>query len=110
MNRVSPIKTLAVFKLNIKNPKQAPTIMLPKTIISFTSKTIAITVRHVVIMADILVLKPSIPSVKFIALVVPSITNITKGIYKSIGSTMYFLANGINVSVPKCIPFVKYNV
>ena len=107
---VSPINTLAVFRLNIKNPKHDPTIILPKTITSFTSKIIAITVKHVAIIADILVLNPSIPSVKFIAFVVPNITNITKGIYKSIGNTIYFLAKGINVSVPKCIPLVKYNV
>lgn len=75
---VSPINTLAVFRLNIKNPKHDPTIILPKTITSFTSKIIAITVKHVAIIADILVLNPSIPSVKFIAFVVPSITNITK--------------------------------
>lgn len=82
---VSPIKTFAVFKLKIKNPKHAPTIMLPNTTISLTSKIIAITVKHVVIMADIDVLNPSIPSVKLTAFVVPSITNITNGIYKLIG-------------------------
>ena len=84
--------------------------MLPKTITSFTSKIMAITVKHVAIIADMLVLNPSIPSVRFIAFVVPSITNITKGMYKSIGSTTYFLAKGIKVSVPKCIPLVRYNV
>ena len=77
---VSPINTLAVFRLNIKNPKHDPTIILPKTITSFTSKIIAITVKHVAIIADILVLNPSIPSVKFIALVVASITTIENGI------------------------------
>lgn len=82
---VSPIKTFAVFKLNIKNPKHAPTIILPNTTISFISKIIAITVKHVVIIADIEVLRPSIPSVKLIAFVVPNITNITNGIYKLIG-------------------------
>ena len=66
---VSPINTFAVFKLNIKNPKHAPIIMLPKTIISFTSNIIAITVKHVVIIADTDVLSPSIPSVKFTAFV-----------------------------------------
>ena len=106
---VSPINTLAVFRLNIKNPKHDPTIILPKTITSFTSKIIAITVKHVAIIADILVLNPSIPSVKFIAFVVPSITNITKGIYKSIGNTIYFLAKGINVSVPSFNPSIRYN-
>ena len=55
---VSPINTFAVFKLNIKNPKHAPTIMLPKTTISFISRIIAITVKHVVIIAEIEVLKP----------------------------------------------------
>ena len=73
--------------------------MLPKTITSFTSKIMAITVKHVAIIADMLVLNPSIPSVRFIAFVVPSITNITKGMYKSIGSTTYFLAKGIKVDV-----------
>lgn len=84
---VSPINTLAVFKLNIKNPKHAPTIILPNTIISLISNIIAITVKHVVIIADILVLSPSIPSVKLTAFVVPSITNITNGTYKLIGNT-----------------------
>ena len=55
---VSPINTFAVFKLNIKNPKHAPIIMLPNTIISFISRIIAITVKHVVIIADIDVLSP----------------------------------------------------
>ena len=82
---VSPINTFAVFKLNIKNPKHAPIIILPNTITSFISNIIAITVRHVVIIAETDVLRPSIPSVKFTALVVPSITNITNGIYKLIG-------------------------
>ena len=55
---VSPIKTFAVFKLNIKNPKHAPTIILPNTITSFTSSIIAITVKQVVIIADTDVLSP----------------------------------------------------
>ena len=84
---VSPINTFAVFKLNIKNPKHAPTIILPNTIISFTSNIIPITVKHVVIIADTDVLSPSIPSVKFTAFVVASITNITNGIYKLIGNS-----------------------
>ena len=78
---------MAVFKLNIKNPKHAPITMLPKTTISFTSNIIATTVKHVVIIAEILVLNPSIPSVKFTAFVVPNITNITKGPNKLIGKT-----------------------
>ncbi len=82
---VSPIKTFALFKLKIKNPKHAPIIILPKTITSFISSIIAITVKQVVIIAEIDVLSPSIPSVKFTAFVVPSITNITNGIYKLIG-------------------------
>ena len=52
----------------------------------------------------------SIPSVKFTAFVVPSITNITNGIYKLIGIVKYVLKKGTNVSVPKFIPFVIYNV
>ena len=79
---VSPINTLAVFKLKIKNPRHAPTIILPNTTISFTSKIIAITVKHVVIIAATLVLSPSIPSVRFTALVVPSITKMQK-VYKT---------------------------
>ena len=55
---VSPINTFAVFKLNIKKPKHAPTIILPNTITSFTSNMIAITVKHVVIIADTDVLSP----------------------------------------------------
>ncbi len=55
---VSPINTFAVFKLNIKNPKHAPIIILPKTITSLISSMIAITVRHVVIIAEIDVLSP----------------------------------------------------
>ena len=84
---VSPINTFAVFKLKIKNPKHAPIIILPKTTISFTSSIIAITVKHVVIIAETLVLSPSIPSVKLTAFVVPNITNMTNGIYKLIGNT-----------------------
>ena len=55
---VSPINTFAVFKLNIKNPKHAPTIILPNTITSFISNIIAITVKHVVIIAETDVLSP----------------------------------------------------
>ena len=82
---MSPINTFAVFRLNIKNPKHAPIIILPKTVISFTSSIIAITVKHAVIIAETDVLSPSIPSVRFTAFVVASITNITNGIYKLIG-------------------------
>ena len=107
---VSPINTCAVFKLNIKNPKHAPIIMLPNTTISFTSKMIATTVRHVVIIAAILVLNPSIPSVKLTAFVVASITKIANGIYANTGNINSCFINGIIVDVPKLAPFNKYKV
>jgi len=81
-----------------------------KTIISFTSKIIAITVSAVVIIAEILVLKPSIPSVKLIAFVVASITNIINGIYIQVDSVIYVLKNGIKVCVPKLTLVIKYIV
>ena len=99
-----------MFKLNIKNPKHAPTIILPNTTISFTSKIIAITVKQVVIIAATLVLSPSIPSVKFTAFVVPNITKMANGIYTSTGNTISFFKNGIIVAVPKFTPFNKYKV
>ena len=52
------MNTFAVFRLNIKNPKHAPTIILPNTTISFMSNIIAITVKHVVIIAETAVLSP----------------------------------------------------
>ena len=55
---VSPINTFAVFRLNIKNPKHAPIIILPNTITSFISNIIAITVKQVVIIAETDVLNP----------------------------------------------------
>ena len=99
-----------MFKLNIKNPKQAPTIILPNTTISFTSNIIAITVKHVVIIAATLALNPSIPSVKLTAFVVASITKIANGIYTKTGKTTSVFIKGIIVLVPKFIPLNKYNV
>ena len=99
-----------MFRLNIKKPKHAPTIMLPNTTISLTSKIIAITVKQVVIIAETLVLSPSIPSVKFTAFVVPSITKIANGIYARTGNTISFFEKGIIVVVPKFTPFSKYSV
>jgi len=49
-----------------------------KTEVSFYNK--GIIVKHAIIIVVILVANPSIPSVRFIALVVPSITNIANGI------------------------------
>ena len=77
---VSPIITLAVCKLNTKNPKHAPTTTPPNTVISFMSSIIATTVKNVIIIAQTLLASPSTPSVKFTAFVVPSITNIANGI------------------------------
>ena len=85
--------------MKIKNPRHAPTIILPNTIISFISKIIAITVKHVTIIAETLVLNPSIPSVKFTAFVVPNITNMANGIYTHVDNVIYVLAHGIKVCV-----------
>ena len=79
---VSPINTFAGCKLNIRNPNTAPITMLPNTDISGCPNIIPITVKHVNIIALTLDAKPSIPSVKFTAFVVPKITNIANGIYK----------------------------
>ena len=70
----------------------------------------AITVRHVVIIAATLALKPSIPSVKLTAFVVANITKIANGIYTKTGRTTSFFIKGIIVVVPKFIPLNKYNV
>ena len=77
---VSPIITLAVCKLNNKNPKHEPTTTLPKTVTSFTSNIIATTVMKVIMMALTLLANPSTPSVKFTAFVVANITKIANGI------------------------------
>ena len=76
---VSPIITLAVCKLNSKNPKHDPTTTLPNTVTSFTSNMIATTVIKVIIIALMLLASPSTPSVKFTAFVVASITKIANG-------------------------------
>ena len=78
---VSPINTFAGCKLNNKNPKQVPIKTQPIKVTSVTPKIILITVSAVIIIVVTLVAKPSIPSVKFTALVVPSITTIANGIY-----------------------------
>lgn len=77
---VSPIITFAVCKLNRRNPKQVPTTIAPNIVISFTSRSIASTVKNVIIIALMLLASPSTPSVKFIAFVVPNITKIANGI------------------------------
>ena len=79
---VSPIKTFAGCKLNIKNPSVAPITILPNTEISACPCIIPMIVKQVTIIALTLEERPSIPSVKFIAFVVASITTIAKGIYK----------------------------
>ena len=97
---VSPIITFAGFKLNIKNPKILPTAILPNIATSPTPLSIAITVKHVIIIAHTLDDKPFTPSVKFTAFVVASITKIANGIYKNVGKTISFFIIGINISVP----------
>ena len=70
---------------------------------------VAITVKHVIIIVLTLDDNPSIPSVKFIAFVVASITKIANGIYNHIGIVTYLLANSIYVSVPIFKPHTKYD-
>ena len=96
---VSPINAFAGYILNIKNPNVAPITIAPNTIISFVPNIVAIIVKHVIIIVLTLDDNPSIPSVKFIAFVVASITKIANGIYNHIGIVTYLLANGIYVSV-----------
>ena len=64
---------------------------------SFTDFIIAITVKHVIIIAHTLDDKPSTPSVKFIAFVVASITKIANGIYKNDGKFNSVFIIGINI-------------
>ena len=77
---VSPINTFAGCKLNIKKPRTEPITMLPNIEISVKLYCIPIIVKQVIIIAETLDESPSIPSVKFTAFVVASITKIAKGI------------------------------
>ena len=104
---VSPINIFAGCKLNNKNAKHIPIKLAPNTTISFTPVTIPITVKQVNIIVVTDVLNPSIPSVKFIALVVASITTIENGIYNHIGIVTVVFANGIIISVPAPITLIK---
>ena len=61
----------------------------PNITISFTWKIVAIMVKQVIIIVLTLEDNPSIPSVKFIALVVANITNIANGIYAKTGIVTY---------------------
>lgn len=88
---VSPINIFAGFKLNNKNPKHVPIVILPNTTISFILNIIPITVRQVNISAVTLVASPSIPSVRFTAFDVPSNTSIANGIYNHTGKVKYVL-------------------
>lgn len=105
---VSPINIFAGCKLNIKNPKQAPHKIDPKSEISNISYLTAITVRQAIIIIDIEAPSPSIPSVKFTAFVAASITKITNGIYKNAGNIISNFSPGIIVPVPTPI-LIKYN-
>ena len=104
------MNTFAGCKLNSKNAKHIPIKLTPIITISLTPKIIPITVKHVNIIVVTDVLNPSIPSVKLIAFVVPSITNMVNGMYSQIGNVIDVFANGIIKSVPICITFVKYTV
>lgn len=96
--------------MNNKNAKHIPIKLAPNTTISFTPVTIPITVKQVNIIVVTDVLNPSIPSVKFIALVVASITTIENGIYAHIGIVTVVFANGIIISVPAPITLIKYTI
>ena len=106
---VSPINAFAGYMLNIKNANTAPIVIAPNITISFTPNIVAIIVKHVIIIADTVDDNPSIPSVKFTAFVVPSITNIANGIYAYIGMFTYSFNIGIYVSVHILTPFIRYN-
>lgn len=94
--------------MKIKNPRHAPHNTEPIVAISVTLYFAAITERHAIIIIDIDAPSPSIPSVKLIAFVAASITNITNGIYNKAGNIISFFNPGIIVPVP--IPtLIKYN-
>lgn len=94
--------------MKIKNPRHAPHNTQPIVAISSTLYLAAITERHAIIIIEIDAPSPSIPSVKLIAFVAASITNITKGIYSKAGNIISFFSPGIIVPVP--IPvLIKYN-
>ena len=105
---VSPINIFAGCRLNIKKPKHAPHSTHPKTVISSIPYFAAITDRHAMIIIEIDAPSPSIPSVRFIAFVAASITNIANGIYMSTGIGISSFSIGIIVPVPKPC-FIKYN-
>ena len=92
---VSPINTLAGWRLNIKNPKQAPIKIVPANVTSLIPNIILIDTRQVKIIVVTLVDNPSIPSVKLTAFVVPNKTNIANGIYNQIGNVIYSFKIGI---------------
>ena len=71
------------------------------------SNIIDMTVKNVIIIAVTLVANPSIPSVKFIAFVIASITNIANGTYTHTGNSIYTLKNGMYVAVPIFSTFNK---
>ena len=76
---VSPINTLAGCILNIKNPKHPP-ISAPVTMLKFIMlKKPAISIKNIATKNVIDVHKPSIPSVKFTALTIPTINNAAIG-------------------------------
>ena len=96
--------------MNNKNARHIPIKLAPKTTNSFTPNVTPITVKHVKIIVVTDVLNPSIPSVKLIAFVVASITNIVNGIYNHIGNVTDVFTKGIIISVPIFITFVRYTV
>ena len=93
-------KAKYIAELNIKNPNTAPITIEPNIDTSCTPFMFAITVKQVIIIAETLEDKPSIPSVKLIAFVVPNITTIANGIYSQTGIFINVFKIGIYVSVP----------
>ena len=92
---LSPEMINQAIRKNIKNARFAPQTILPSSTTSFTPSLIPIIVRVAIIIVVILVAKPSIPSVRFTAFVVPSITKIANGIYNNTGSVIYCFIIGI---------------
>ena len=72
---VSPINTFAGFTLNIKNPNVEPTVAAPRTTIGVSPFFTATSVKNVITIATTPEHKPSSPSVKFTALLVPNNTS-----------------------------------
>ena len=87
---ISPINVLAGLKLNGKNPAKAPTkaviIIIAINGDPFNAKIINKQIHEIIEIPDD---NPSNPSIKFIALVIPTIQNIVNVIEKIFPSTIF---------------------